>query len=166
MPEVDLRTFPSLLVFATTSVALASPASAQSFTIDGVAGYLSEWRLSGNVTQASAGISEFAGALTVKHIGLCTHDGPDEKTTEITIRTTASRSTSRIQATFNLDGASCSLSGTFSGTYTGSMDCADAKGVPVSFSMTSTGALPRGRTSPTRTAAADAPPVTSTVNSH
>jgi hypothetical protein len=130
-------------------VAVAGAASAQPLTVSGVAGYLSEWQLSGNVTATPSG-GEFIGPLAMKHIGLCSHDGPEEKVTEIKLRMTGFQPSSQIsssqvswsevpwsqlQASFIMDGVTCTLSGRFSGTYTGFMDCADTKGVPVTLSL-------------------------------
>jgi hypothetical protein len=122
-------------------VVVAGAASAQPLTVSGTAGYLSEWQLSGNVTETPSE-GEFTGPLAMRHIGLCSRDGPEEKVTEIKLRMTGSKPRSQIpvpwsqvQATFIMDGATCTLSGRFSGTYTGFMDCAGAKGVPVTLSV-------------------------------
>jgi hypothetical protein len=149
--ETGLRVLSSLLVFlvALFLVSVAGAASAEPLAVSGVAGYLSEWQLSGNVTETPTG-GEFIGRLAVRHIGLCSHDGPDEKVTEIKLRMTGAKPASQasssqasssqvpwsqLQATFTMDGVTCSLGGRFSGTYTGFMDCADTKGVPVTLSL-------------------------------
>jgi hypothetical protein len=136
-----LRVLSSLLLFfvAPVLVAGAGAASAQPLTVSGVAGYLSEWQLSGNVTETTSG-GEFIGPLAMRHIGLCSHDGPEEKVTEIKLRMTGAKPWSKVpwsqvQASFIMDGATCTLSGRFSGTFAGFMDCADAKGVPVTLSL-------------------------------
>ena len=123
----------SALLFAGTT------ASAQSLSVRGVAGYLSEWQLTAQLSPASAS-AEFAGPMSIKHVGLCTHDGPEEIITRLTLRTTEAKpwfakSKSEIRATFVMDGAECRLTGSFSDTYRGSMDCASAKGIPVEISV-------------------------------
>ena len=129
-----------LLLVAGFLVGVAGAASAQPLTVSGVAGYLSEWQLSGSVTEAPGG--EFTGPLAIKHIGLCSHDGPQEEITEIRLRTTGfnprsqvSVPWSQVQASFIMEGVTCAFGGRFSGTYTGFMDCAGAKGVPVTLSV-------------------------------
>jgi len=122
-----------VLLFAGTT------ASAQSLSVRGVAGYLSEWQLTAQLSQASAG-AEFAGPMSIKHVGLCTHDGPEEIITRLTLRTTEAKpwfakSRSEINATFVMDGAECTLTGSFAGTYRGAMDCASVKGIPVEISV-------------------------------
>ena len=69
-----------LLIFVVSVSALAaSAADARSLQIHGVTGYLSEYDLSASVSgEASKGIEELSGPLNIKHVGLCTHDGPNE----------------------------------------------------------------------------------------
>jgi hypothetical protein len=78
--------------------------------------------------------------LSMKHVGLCSQNGPEEKVTEMKLWLTGSRSwlaraKSEVRATFVMDGTICTLNGVFSGTYTGFMDCAGTKGVPITFSV-------------------------------
>jgi hypothetical protein len=140
--ETGLRVLASFLLFlvAVFLVGVAGAVSAQPLTVSGVAGYLSEWQLSGSVTETAGG--EFTGPLAIKHIGLCSHDGPQEEVTEIRLRTTGFDPRSRVpapwsqvQASFIMEGVTCAFGGRFSGTYTGFMDCAGAKGVPVTLSV-------------------------------
>jgi hypothetical protein len=58
---------------------LATPASAQSLQVVGYSGYLGEWELTATVTGTVSGhIKEYSGPLTMKHVGVCTQDGPGE----------------------------------------------------------------------------------------
>ena len=67
--------------------ALATPASAQSLQVLGYAGVLGEWELTGNVTgKASSHTKEYSGPVTMKHVGVCTQDGPEQKTGEMRIQ--------------------------------------------------------------------------------
>jgi hypothetical protein len=138
--ETGLRVLASFLLFlvAVFLVGVAGAVSAQPLTVSGVAGYLSEWQLIGSVTETAGG--EFTGPLAIKHIGLCSHDGPQEEVTEIRLRTTGFDPRSRVpvpwsQVSFIMEGVTCAFGGRFSGTYTGFMDCAGAKGVPVTLSV-------------------------------
>src|SRR4051812_31066147 len=83
--EADLRSGFALRLAALVSLALAGPASGQSMSVRGTAGFLSEWQFSGSVAQTSAA-DEFTGSLAMKHVGLCTHDGPDERVSDIRLR--------------------------------------------------------------------------------
>jgi hypothetical protein len=116
--------------------AVATPVHAQSFRVTGEIGYLSEWAVSGNVTESLSGrVREFSGPLTMRHVGLCSPAGPEEKVAEIKIQIAKSGLLLRFHATMIMDGSSCTFSGKFSDTYNGLMDCADAKGVPITLSI-------------------------------
>ena len=109
---------------------LATPAGAQSLQIVGYSGYLGEWELTATVTETTSGnIKEYSGPLTMKHVGVCTQDGPEEKTGEMRVRIMAS--SSRLNATLSVAGAECTYSGRLSGAYTGTMDCPDRPAVPL-----------------------------------
>jgi len=116
--------------------AVASPAPAQSLRVTGKAGYLSEWEVSGNVTESISGrVREFSGPVIMKHVGLCSQAGPEEKVAEIKLQIAKSSLLPRFHATMTMDGSKCTFSGTFSDTYNGLMDCADAKAVPITLSI-------------------------------
>ena len=59
----------------------AAPASAGSREIFGYSGYLGEWELTATVTEdgSSKAQGEYSGPFSMKHVGLCTQDGPEEK---------------------------------------------------------------------------------------
>jgi len=112
------------------------PAQPRSLQVVGTAGYLSEWELNGSVAEKSpVGSNEFSGALVWKHVGLCSVNGPQEKSGEIRFQISKSGSPSQIHAAISLDGAQCTYNGDFSGGSGGHMDCTDAKGVPLSISI-------------------------------
>jgi hypothetical protein len=127
-----LKTF--LVVIAMSMV--SGSARSRSLQITGTAGYLSEWELSGAVTErASSGSGEFSGSLIWKHIGLCSVNSPQEKSGDIRFQLSGFGAWSRINAVISLDGAQCDYSGEFSGSSHGHMDCSDVKGVPLSISI-------------------------------
>jgi hypothetical protein len=116
--------------------AVASSVRAQSLRVTGTTGYLSEWEVSGNVTESVTGrVREFSGPLTMRHVGLCTQAGPEEKIAEIRLQIMRLGLLSQFRATMTIDGAKCTFSGKLSETYGGFMDCADAKGVPLTLSI-------------------------------
>jgi len=137
--ESDLRFCSPLGLAALFPLAIAGAASGHPLSITGVAGFLSEWQLSGTLTETGTA-GEFTTNLDMKHVGLCSQNGPEEKVTEMKLWLTGSRSwlaraKSEVRATFVMDGTICTLNGVFSGTYTGFMDCAGTKGVPITFSV-------------------------------
>jgi hypothetical protein len=130
--EIRLKTFLLLLIVS----AIGCPVQAQSLQVTGQTGYLSEWQVSGNVTESRSGrIREFAGSLTMKHVGLCSQAGPEEKVAQIKLQIAKSSLLPRFHAIMTMEGSNCTFSGTFSDTYNGVMDCADAKGLPITLSI-------------------------------
>ncbi len=109
---------------------LATPAHAQSLQIVGYSGYLGEWELTATVTEnVSSRAKEYSGPLTMKHVGLCTQDGPEEKMGEMRIH--ISPLSSVLNATLSVAGIECSYSGRLSDSYTGTMNCPDRLPVPL-----------------------------------
>jgi len=84
----------------------------------------------GSVTEQDMnGKKKFSGPLTVKHVGLCTHDGPKETVGEI--RFELAKSSWQATATLDFDGSKCTYTGLFSESYHGFMDCGRAGNVPL-----------------------------------
>jgi hypothetical protein len=110
--------------------ALAAPALAQPLAVIGYAGYLGEWELTASVT-GNGRTKEFSGPLTMRHVGICTQDGPEEKTGEIRLQ--ISESLSRMRATLLVDGVECHYSGRLSDSYTGEMSCPNRGAVPLTL---------------------------------
>jgi hypothetical protein len=110
--------------------ALAAPAGAQSLQVIGYSGYLGEWELTATVTETASGdIKQYFGPLTMKHVGLCTQDGPEEKTGEMRLRISAS--SSGLNAKLLVAGIECTYSARLSDSYTGTMNCPDQEPVPL-----------------------------------
>jgi hypothetical protein len=110
--------------------ALAAPAQAKSLQLVGYAGVLGEWELTATVTEnATRWSSEFSGPLSMKHIGICTQDGPEEKTGEIRFQISAL--SSRLDATLLVEGMECSYSAASSDPYSGVMACPDGEALPL-----------------------------------
>jgi hypothetical protein len=110
--------------------ALAAPASAQSLQVVGYSGYLGEWELTATVTEKTRLWSkEFSGPLSMKHVGICTQDGPEEKTGEIRFQISAL--SSQLDATLLVEGQACTYSARSANPYSGLMACPDGKTVPL-----------------------------------
>jgi hypothetical protein len=117
-----------LLLFAAGAV--AAPASAQSLQVIGYSGYLGEWELTATVTEmASSRTQQYSGPLTMKHVGICTQDGPEQKSGEMRFQITAA--SSRLDATLSVAGVECTYSGRLSDSYTGTINCPDREAVPL-----------------------------------
>jgi hypothetical protein len=109
-------------------------AQARSLQLVGTAGYLSEWQVSALVSEGSSG-DALVGHISWKHIGLCTVNGPVEKTGEIRLKISGWGPLSRIDATMSFEQAQCTYSGSFRDGTKGTMDCTDARGIPLTLSV-------------------------------
>jgi hypothetical protein len=110
--------------------ALAAPAQAKSMQVVGYAGVLGEWELTATVTESAPGrTTEFSGPLSMKHVGICTQEGPEEKSGEIRFQISAL--SSRLDATLLIEGVACSYSAGLSDPYSGIMACPDREAVPL-----------------------------------
>ncbi len=118
------------LVLSLLLGSMATAASAQSLEVIGYSGYLGEWELTATVAQTAQGeAKEYSGPLTMKHVGLCTQDGPEEKTGELRLRMSASLS--QLEATLSVAGIECSYKGRLADSYNGTMTCPDRDAVPL-----------------------------------
>ncbi len=127
-----MDTFARALVLLVLLGILAIPAAAQTLEVTGYAGDLGEWELIATVTETiSSRAKEYFGPLTMTHVGVCTKDGPEQKTGEM--RYQISGSPSLMKATLLVDGVACSYSGRLSDAYTGTMSCPGRRAVPLSL---------------------------------
>jgi hypothetical protein len=109
------------LALLTLSI-FADPAQAEPLQVRGATGYISEFELSGSVSEQDLnGKKILSGPLTVKHIGLCTHDGPQETVGQI--RLERSQWSSHYAVTLDFQGSKCTYSGMLSESDRGFMDC-------------------------------------------
>jgi hypothetical protein len=111
--------------------ALAAPAAAaEPRDVIGYAGVLGEWELIATVAAtASPDAQEFSGPATMTHVGVCTRDGPERKSGEITIKLSASH----LNATLSFDGVACTYRATLSDAYKGKMTCPDRPALPLTL---------------------------------
>jgi len=108
----------------------AASAQAQSLEVIGYSGYLGEWELTATVTEDVSGrTKEYSGPLTMWHVGLCTQDGPEEKTGEMRFQISALFN--RLNATLLVAGVECTYSGRLSDSYNGTMNCSGREAVPL-----------------------------------
>jgi hypothetical protein len=108
----------------------AASAGADQLQLVGYSGYLGEWELTAALTEdGSTTPKGYSGPLSMKHVGLCTQDGPEEKSGKIRIQMGPSES--RIKATLWVDGVECGYQGVLSDFYTGTMDCSGRERVPL-----------------------------------
>ena len=109
-------------------VGLTVPVSAESLEVLGYSGFLGEWEITATVKANSDRPAEYAGPLTMKHVGLCSQDGPEEKTGDIRLRMSAP---SQLDATLSVADTKCSYHGRLSDFYSGTLNCPDQEAVPL-----------------------------------
>jgi hypothetical protein len=111
-------------------VALLGSAGARTRAITGQAGILGEWDLTATVVeQADSSGRQWIGPLSLKHVGFCGVDGPEEKVGELRLR--ISEPPADASATLLIDGEACTFSGRFRDGYDGVMSCPGRRGVPM-----------------------------------
>jgi len=117
------------LILPIVVAALATPAQAQSLQLIGYSGYLGEWEVTATVTEDTSARRQYAGPMMMKHVGICTQEGPEERTGKISLQRSASLS--QLNATLSVDGIECTYSGQLSDSYTGTMSCPGREAVPL-----------------------------------
>jgi hypothetical protein len=101
---------------------MTQPAAAETLEVIGYAGALGEWELSGNVLAKRSWLTtEYAGRVTMTHVGICTQDGPEEKAGDLQLR--KSVLSSRLSGTLRTEGADCTFTAELSDGYTGALQC-------------------------------------------
>ena len=122
-------------VLALCALGFAAPrAFADSLQVSGHAGFLGEWELTASLTDSGPnGQREYSGPASLKHVGLCTHDGPEVKTGRM--RLNLSASSSRVTATLLLPGMECTFSARKSDAYDGELSCRDQSPVPLTVEL-------------------------------
>jgi len=116
------------LLLPTMLIVLTVPANAESLEVLGYSGFLGEWEITATVTSNSDRPKEYAGPLMMKHVGLCTQDGPEEKTGDIHLWMSAP---SQLEATLSVADSKCSYHGRLSDFYSGTLTCPDREAVPL-----------------------------------
>jgi hypothetical protein len=117
------------LLLTITLGALVVPAHAKSLEVIGYSGHLGEWELTATVVQTAPDRIEYSGPLMMKHVAVCTQDGPEERAGELHLELSAS--SSLLEATLSVAGVQCRYSGRLSDVYTGTMTCPDREAVPL-----------------------------------
>lgn len=127
-----MRGFLLPLALAGWLAASAAPARSETLQVSGYAGVLGEWELEATVVPQSASqrTREYAGRVTMKHVGWCTQDGPQEKTGEIRLRISALSSRLKT-ATVSVDGLDCLYRASLSESHAGTMKCPGRAAVPL-----------------------------------
>jgi hypothetical protein len=116
-----------VLICAGTPAALA-----QTYSASGQIGYLQEWEIKGSLAKTTTrNGADYAGPVTLRHVGLCSANGVEEKPGVVQLKV----SPSRLEGTLALDDDSCRIVASAASSYSGLMSCRNGQGVPISFSI-------------------------------
>ena len=107
-------------------------AQAQSYSARGQIGYLQEWEIKGSLakTTTRAG-ADFSGPVTLRHVGLCSVNGIEQKSGVVQLKV----SRSRLEGTLAMDDDSCRIDASASSPYAGLLSCRNGQGVPINLSI-------------------------------
>ena len=116
-----------MLIFVGTS-----NAQAQSYSASGQIGYLQEWEIKGSLvkTTSRAG-ADYSGPVTLRHVGLCSVNGIEEKSGVVQLKVFRSR----LEGTLAMDDDSCRIDASASAPYAGLLNCRNGQGVPINLSI-------------------------------
>jgi hypothetical protein len=112
-----------------------SRAAPQSLEINGYTGRLGEWEVKADLARSGARRGdrgdELSGPMSLRHVGLCTIDGPEEKSG--TMRVRLSTWSSRVEARLVIDGVECLYRGALSDTQESELTCPDRRPTPITL---------------------------------
>jgi hypothetical protein len=117
-----------ILVCAAAYSALGGPLAAQPLQLSGKAGYLGEFEIKATLAEEIVdGKKQYSGPMTITHVGLCTHSGPNVVESKMNLRYVGW--SSRVEASFEFEGATCHFDGRLTQS-TGFMGCDGKPSVP------------------------------------
>ncbi len=104
----------------------------QSMQVTGYTGRLGEWELTANLARAGDDSDgELSGPMTMRHVGICTVDGPEEKSG--TMRVRLSNWSSKVVAHLTIDGVECLYRGPLSDSGERELTCPDRRPSPITL---------------------------------
>jgi hypothetical protein len=119
-----------MLICAGSQAALA-----QSYSASGQIGYLQEWEIKGSLAKTiSRSGAEYAGPVTLRHVGLCSTNGVEEKAGVVQLKVSAAR----LEGTLTMVDDNCRIVASASSSYQGLLSCRNGQGVPIHFSIDGT----------------------------
>jgi hypothetical protein len=104
-------------------------AEPETMQVLGQAGMLGEWEITAHILSTEVGARRyFVGPVLMKHVGMCSVDGPEQKTGEIRLERLGA---SRVKATLLVEGVTCTYDGRKSDAYSGVLRCPDRRNLPL-----------------------------------
>ena len=106
-------------------------AAPQSLEIVGYTGRLGEWELKADLGRKGDRADELSGPMNLRHVGICTVDGPEEKSGYMRVR--LSNWSSRVEARLIIDGVECLYRGALSDRDESELNCPDRRPTPITL---------------------------------
>jgi hypothetical protein len=123
-----------IVLVGTASAALAQSHSAPSYSAKGQVGYLQEWEMKGGLAKTATHFStSYSGSVTLRHVGLCSINGAEEKSGTLEVK--VSSWTSNVEGTLALPDDECHIVASASQGYSGLLNCHSGQGIPIKFSI-------------------------------
>jgi len=121
------------VIAATILLCSGAPvALAQSYSASGQIGYLGEWEIKGNLARITTRSgADYSGPVTLRHVGLCSANGIEEKPGVVQLKV----SPSRLEGTLAMDDDNCKIVASAASSYSGLLSCRNGQGVPIHFSI-------------------------------
>jgi hypothetical protein len=124
----------ALLFASSISAGSAGSALGQSYSAYGQIGYLQEWEMKGSLAKTASGTgADYAGPIILRHVGLCSANGVEEKSG--TLKLKVSSRTSSVEGTLVMADDNCRVAVSASQGYSGLLNCRDGQGIPIKFSI-------------------------------
>jgi hypothetical protein len=134
MPPLPLKMFMGALLAAVSTFVAAPCVLAQSYSANGQIGYLQEWEMKGSLTKTTTSASAvYSGPVTLRHVGLCSVNGVEEKSGAVEFR--VSLKTSSIEGKLSMKDDDCRIVASAPPSYSGLLNCRDGQGIPIKFSI-------------------------------
>jgi hypothetical protein len=126
------------LIAACTALAgTAGAALAQSYSAKGHVGYLQEWEIKGSLAKTATHFgTTYTGPVTLRHVGLCSINGVEEKSGTLEVK--VSSWTSHVEGTLVMPDDDCRVVASASQGYSGLLSCRTGQGIPIKFSIEQT----------------------------
>lgn len=122
------------MLVGTASAALSQSSSAPSYSAKGQVGYLQEWEMKGSLAKTATHFStNYAGSVMLRHVGLCSINGAEEKSGTLEVK--VSSWTSNVEGTLALPDDECHIVASASKGYSGLLNCRNGQGIPIRFSI-------------------------------
>jgi hypothetical protein len=124
------RTLRCLACLFSATVLFAELTRASALDVLGQLGVLGEWELNATLREGESNPEKsYSGRLVMRHVGICTQDGPEERAGEMRLHLLASGS--RVRASLIFEGVECLYDARKSHAYEGTMTCPGREPLPM-----------------------------------